>query len=140
MSDVDVLKRREAETILAAEEIAQSVVITNPALPDNPIVFVSPSFEEQTGYPAVEALGRNCRFLQGPGTDPRAVRRIRRAIERRKAIEIDLLNYRRDGTPFWNRLRIRPQYGPDGMLVYFIGAQNPIPEDQVRPLPFDVEW
>ena len=118
--------------LLTEEEREQSVVITNPALPDNPMIFISDEFEKQTGYSPQEALGRNCRFLQGPDTDPRAVEAIRRALESESAIVIDLLNYRKDGTKFWNRLRIRPLYGDDGKVMFFAGAQNPIDPDEVR--------
>jgi len=119
--------------LLTEEERAQSVVISDPSLPDNPVIFVSDEFETQTGYPPSEALGRNCRFLQGPDTDPEAVAAIRRAIRSGSPITVDLLNYRKDGTPFWNRLRIRPLLDEDGSVLYFAGAQNPIQEDEVRP-------
>jgi PAS domain S-box-containing protein len=127
------LPLEEALRVLTAEEAQQSVVITDPDLPDNPVIFVSDEFERQTGYTAEEVVGRNCRFLQGPDTDPRAVATIRRALERREGITIDLLNYRKDGAPFWNRLRIRPQYDHKGRFAFFVGAQNPIPEQEARP-------
>lgn len=95
------------------------------------IIFVSDEFEVQTGYPPEEVLGRNCRFLQGPGTDPNAVKAIREALEARTEITIDILNYRKDGTEFWNRLRIRPLFDDHGRLLYFAGSQNPISEDEV---------
>jgi len=91
--------------LLTEEEREQSVVITNPALPDNPMIFISDEFEIQTGYSPQEALGRNCRFLQGPETDPKAVKAIRRALESESEITVDILNYKKDGTRFWNRLR-----------------------------------
>ena len=90
------------------------------------MIFVSQEFETQTGYPPEESVGRNCRFLQGPATDPSAVQKIRDALNSKTEITIDLLNYRKNGTPFWNRLRIRPLYGKDGEFMYFVGAQNPI--------------
>lgn len=110
-------------------------MISSPELPDNPLVFVSETFTRQTGFEPNEVIGRNCRFLQGPGTDPRAVETIRAGLERRIAFQVDILNYRKDGTPFWNRLRIRPQYDLRHKLVYFIGCQNPIAEEEVEPLP-----
>jgi PAS domain S-box-containing protein len=129
------LPGQDARRLISAEEWPQSVVISNPELPDNPLVFVSEAFTEQTGFPADETLGRNCRFLQGPGTDPQAIYTIRIGLQRRIGFEVDLLNYRRDGSPFWNRLRIRPQYDLKHRLVFFIGCQNPIDESDVRPLP-----
>lgn len=118
--------------LLSAEEREKSVVITNPARPDNPMIFVSDEFEKQTGYSAEESLGKNCRFLQGPETDPATVQAIRAALRDKKEITVDILNYRKDGTKFWNRLRIRPLYGEDGKVMFFAGAQNPIPEQEVR--------
>ncbi|NJO55194.1 MAG: PAS domain-containing protein [Rhodospirillales bacterium] len=102
-----------------------------------PIVYVSEEFERQTGYPPNEVLGRNCRFLQGSETDPRAVQAIRSALLAATEITIDMLNYRKDGTPFWNRLRIRPLFDEKGRVKYFVGAQNPIPAEDVRPYPIE---
>lgn len=118
--------------LLTEEEREQSVVITNPALPDNPMIFISDEFEIQTGYSPQEALGRNCRFLQGPETDPKAVKAIRRALESESEITVDILNYKKDGTRFWNRLRIRPLYGDNGEVMFYAGAQNPIEASEVR--------
>lgn len=125
----------EKAALLSAEEREKSVVITNPARLDNPMIFVSDEFEKQTGYTAEESLGKNCRFLQGPETDPAAVEAIRAALRDEREITIDILNYRKDGTKFWNRLRIRPLYGDDGKVMFFAGAQNPIPEEEVRKEP-----
>jgi PAS domain-containing protein len=80
----------------------------------------------QTGYSVEESLHRNCRFLQGPETDPHAVEAIRMALRAETRFTIDILNYRKDGTPFLNRLRIRPIYDGDGALLFFAGAQNPV--------------
>ena len=119
--------------MLTDEEREKSVVISDPALPDTPIIYTSDDFEQQTGYPPHEVLGRNCRFLQGPDTDPHAIEAIRHAIAAETRITIDILNYRKDGTPFWNRLRIRPVFDTSGKLKYFVGHQNPIPAEDARP-------
>ena len=103
-----------------------SVVITNPWHPDNPMIYVSEEFEAQTGYPPEEALGQNCRFLQGPDTNPKAVEAIRAALAARTAFTIEILNYRKSGEPFVNQLRIRPLFDDAGELLYFVGVQNPI--------------
>lgn len=103
-----------------------SVVITNPWHDDNPMIYVSEEFETQTGYPPDEALGQNCRFLQGPETDPKAVEAIRAALAARTTFTIDIVNYRKSGEPFVNRLRIRPLFDDAGNLLYFVGAQNPV--------------
>jgi len=116
----------ELRTLLEADEAEMSVVISNPALPDNPMIYVSDEFERQTGYPAEEAIGRNCRFLQGADTDQHAVEAIRQALKARTTFTIDILNYRKDRTPFTNRLRIRPLFDQRGELLYFVGAQNPV--------------
>ena len=123
--------------LLTEEEREQSVVITNPALADNPMIFVSDEFEVQTGYAPEEALGRNCRFLQGPDTDREAVQAIREAIQTESPITVDILNYKKDGTKFWNRLRIRPLYDEDGKVMFYAGAQNPIGAAEVRSSPID---
>ena len=118
--------------LLTAGEREKSVVISDPSRPDMPIIFVSDEFEKQTGYPPEEVLGRNCRFLQGPETDPKAVRAIRDALVAKTEMTVDILNYRKDGSTFWNRLRIRPLLDEQGKLQYFVGAQNPIPAEDVR--------
>jgi len=111
---------------LDADEVAMSVVFSDPLLPDNPMIYVSEEFEEQTGYSAAEAVGRNCRFLQGTDTNPHAVQAIREGLQARTVFSIDILNYRKDGTPFMNRLRIRPIFDEDGALRFFVAAQNPV--------------
>lgn len=123
--------------LLDEYELKKSVVISDPSRADMPIIYVSNEFEAQTGYPPEEVLGRNCRFLQGPGTGPRAVQAIRDAIAAQAEITIDILNYRKDGSEFWNRLRIRPLFDDYGHLLYFAGAQNPIPAGEALPDPIN---
>jgi PAS domain S-box-containing protein len=113
-------------SLLEDDEVEMSVVFSDPSLPDNPMVFVSDEFEAQTGYTPAEALGRNCRFLQGPDTNPHAVEAIRQGLRAQTRFTIDILNYRKDGSAFVNRLRIRPIYDADGRLLFFAGAQNPV--------------
>ena len=121
MADADLLRG-----MLDAEEREMSVVFTDPGLPDNPMIYVSEEFARQTGYSVEESLGRNCRFLQGPETDPNAVEAIRCALKARTRFMIDILNYRKDGSSFVNRLRIRPLFDEEGRLLYYVGAQNPV--------------
>jgi len=123
--------------LLTVEEQEKSVVISDPSRDDMPIIFVSDEFEAQTGYPPDEVVGRNCRFLQGPETDQRAIQDIRDALAAETHITIDILNYRKDGTTFWNRLRIRPLFDDKGKIQYFVGAQNPISPEDVRPYPIE---
>jgi PAS domain S-box-containing protein len=99
------------------------MAVSDPMLPDNPVVFVNAAFVNLTGYPEHEVIGRNCRFLQGSGTDPEAVSRIRRAIAAGEEITTEILNYRRDGSAFWNELYISPIRDPDGRIRHFFASQ-----------------
>ncbi|WP_294194528.1 PAS domain-containing protein [uncultured Sphingomonas sp.] len=99
------------------------MVVSDPTLPDHPLVYINQAFERLTGFSADEVLGRNCRFMQGPLTDQADVARLREAIARQERIDIDLLNHRRDGTPFWNRLMVAPVFDADGTLRYFVATQ-----------------
>ena len=99
------------------------MVITDPHQPDNPIVFVNAAFSKLTGYSQDEIVGRNCRFLQGPETDKEDVAKIRAAIAQRVPIEIELLNHKKNGEVFWNRLLISPVFGKEGELTYFFASQ-----------------
>jgi PAS domain S-box-containing protein len=109
--------------VAAMHAIRMPMVITNPRLPDNPVVFANDAFCELTGYGREEIIGRNCRFLQGPETDPETVRRIRAAVDATEAIEIDIRNHRRNGEPFWNRLLLAPVRDAAGQLTWFFASQ-----------------
>ncbi len=84
------------------------MVITDARAPDNPVAWVNDAFLQATGYAAAEIVGRNCRMLQGPATDQDTVARIRTAVAAAEPISVELLNYRKDGTPFWNAMTITP--------------------------------
>ncbi|WP_294333689.1 histidine kinase famiy protein [uncultured Sphingomonas sp.] len=99
------------------------MTLTDPNQPDNPIVFANKAFLDLTGYEESEILGRNCRFLQGAETDRDSVAELRAAIDRREAIALELINYRRDGSSFWNAVFVAPVLGPDGELLYFFASQ-----------------
>ncbi|MCP1468449.1 PAS domain S-box-containing protein [Sphingobium sp. OAS761] len=99
------------------------MVITDPAQPDNPIVFCNVSFQELTGYSREEIVGRNCRFLQGPDTDRATVAKVREAIGNGHDVDVDLLNYRKDGTTFWNALYLSPVRDKDGVIRFFFASQ-----------------
>ncbi len=114
----------EALEIISSEDLQRSCVITDPTQPDNPIVYVTPEFERQTGYRREEVLGRNCRMLQGVDTDPAAVAQIRDAIDRMLPLDVEILNYRKNGSPFWNRLSLRPVFSEVGKLKSFVAAQQ----------------
>jgi two-component system, NarL family, sensor histidine kinase UhpB len=108
-----------------------SIVITDPNLPDDPLVFVNPAFEETTGYTAEEAIGRNCRFLQGEDHDQPAIAELRGAVREGRQRTVVLRNYRKDGTLFWNELSIYPVRDEDGRLTNFLGIQNDV-TDRIR--------
>lgn len=108
------------------------MLITDPRQPDNPIVFVNDAFARLTGYSRSETLGRNCRFLQGPGTSTADVGKIRDAIERRVPIEIELLNYLKNGSTFWNKLLISPVFDGEGDLTFFFASQFDVTPDKER--------
>lgn len=100
-----------------------SMLITDPRRTDNPIVFANDAFLRLTGYDRAEVIGKNCRFLQGPETDPEAVEKIRQAVAGRTDISIDLLNYRKDGAKFWNALYISPVSNEKGELLFYFASQ-----------------
>jgi len=97
--------------------------VTDPALPDNPIVYSSPGFCNFTGYDKKEIEGTNCRFLQGPKTDPKDVAAIRKAIAKKVDANVCLLNYRKDGTTFMNQFFLCPLLNKKGKVVYYLGVQ-----------------
>lgn len=115
------------------------MAISDPTLPDNPIVYVNPAFELLTGYTRDEVLGRNCRFLQGPMTGKAEVARLREAIRAREKISVDLLNHRKDGSPFWNRLLITPVCDNDGTLRYFFASQHDVTVERERVTALEAE-
>lgn len=115
-----------------------SFVVADPNRPDTPIVYVNRAFELTTGYSHRFVVGRNCRFLQGPDTDPEAVKNIAIALSRSEGVRQRILNYRADGSSFINDLVITPIKDPDGHVAYFVGVQREIglseqeQEDELR--------
>ena len=99
------------------------MVITNPRLPDNPIVYCNQAFQDLSGYERDEIVGRNCRFLQGPDTDRSEIARIRTAIAHGQDVKADLLNYRKNGTTFWNALYLSPVRDDAGEIGYYFASQ-----------------
>jgi PAS domain S-box-containing protein len=114
--------------IRAIDEAPIGITLSDPSLPDNPMVYVNEGYEEMTGYDATDALGRNCRFLQGPDTEEEPVAEMRRAIDAEEPVTVEVLNYREDGTPFWNRVTIAPIHGTDGAVSNFVGFQEDVTE------------
>ena len=113
---------------LAMESAQNGILICDAVAEDHPIVYFNPGFEKLTGYSSDKILGHNCRFLQGEDTDSDAVKRIRKSISTGQPCQETLLNYREDGTTFWNELQITPVHDADGELVSYIGIQNDVTE------------
>ncbi|MCJ2050068.1 histidine kinase dimerization/phosphoacceptor domain -containing protein [Methylobacterium sp. J-070] len=107
----------------AVRATRMAMIITNPRLDDNPIVYANDAFLRMSGYARSEVLGRNCRFLQGADTDRGAVALIREAVAAETDIAIDVLNYRKDGTPFWNALYLSPVTNEAGAVLFFFASQ-----------------
>nr|AML78634.1 putative LOV domain-containing protein [Kigelia africana] len=125
--------RQGIDLATTLERIEKNFVITDPRLPDNPIIFASDSFLELTEYTREEILGRNCRFLQGPETDQATVSKIRDAIREQREITVQLINYTKSGKKFWNLFHLQPMRDQKGELQYFIGVQLD-GSDHVEPL------
>ncbi|PKU87590.1 phototropin-2 isoform X2 [Dendrobium catenatum] len=125
--------RQAIDLATTLERIEKNFVITDPRLPDNPIIFASDSFLELTEYSREEILGRNCRFLQGPETDQAVVSKIRDAIREQREITVQLINYTKSGKKFWNLFHLQPMRDQKGELQYFIGVQLD-GSDHVEPL------
>ncbi|WP_103669231.1 PAS domain S-box protein [Pseudanabaena sp. BC1403] len=134
LRDVSERKRVEESLKLRERAIAASsngIVITDATQPNNPMIYVNPSFERITGYSAAEVIGRDCRFLQGGDRNQIGLLDLRKAIAERRECHSVLLNYRKDGTPFWNDLYIAPVFNDHGELANYIGIQTDI-TDQVK--------
>lgn len=109
------------KAMIATSPIA--AVISDPRGPDNPIVECNDAFVALTGYSAAEIIGQNCRFLTGPGTEAELSQQLRSAIRERRPVLVEILNYKKDGTPFRNAVLVAPIFGSDGSLEYFLGSQ-----------------
>jgi PAS domain S-box-containing protein len=116
--------RRLLDRAVAAS--SNGIVITDPNVPDDPIVYVNPAFERISGYAVDEVLGHNCRFLQGEDRDQPALGELRVALREEREFRVVLKNYRKDGTPFWNELYVSPVHDEEGRLTNFVGVQNDI--------------
>ena len=104
------------------------MLIADARAPDSPIIFANDAFLDLTGYGRDEIMGRNCRFLQGPDTDPVAIQQLHEAVQGRRDTVVEALNYRKDGSTFWNTIYLSPVWGQDGRVAYFFGAQVDVTE------------
>lgn len=110
----------------AIDRVGAGVVITDPEQEDNPMVYCNKGFQEMTGYEADEILGRNCRFLQGEETNTVDVERIRNGLNKQETVQVELKNYRKDGSMFWNELHIFSVHIEQMDQVYFVGVQKDV--------------
>ena len=120
---VSNLAKDDYRLLAAIQASHQSFCITNPALPDNPIVFASKKFIDLTGYKRDQIIGRNCRFMQGPGTDNRQLEILRRGIAAGVDTTVCILNYKANGTAFYNQLFLAPLRDVDNRIVNYLGVQ-----------------
>ena len=133
----DITERKQREETLARRRQAidnapVGISIADPDREDNPLIYVNDAFVEMTGYPREDVLGQNCRVLQGEDTDPDRVARIRAAIDAEESVSVELRNYRKDGTEFWNHLEIAPVRDDTGGVVNWIGFQQDVTERKQR--------
>lgn len=124
----ELLNRSDFSMMKTLQAAQRSFVITDPSLPDNPIVFASQPFLQFTGYTMEQVLGRNCRFLQGPETSREKVLQIRTGIEKGEDTSVCLLNYKADGTKFWNQFFVAALRDVNRRVVNYVGVQCPVPE------------
>ena len=104
-----------------------ATVVTDARLDDNPIIAVNEAFLRLTGYPEHEVIGRNCRFLRGPDTDQAARHRLGEAVREARPVLVELLNYRKDRSPFMNAVMIAPVFDDAGRPLLFVGSQMDVP-------------
>lgn len=122
---VAMLEKLQLQQAAVASSI-DGIVICDARQKDLPMVYVNPAFEQSTGYPAAEALGKNCRFLQGNDHDQPGLRELRLALAEHKEATVTIRNYRRDGTMFWNSLRVSPVRNTRGVVTHFVGVQTDV--------------
>ncbi len=128
---MDITPDPEVTGLIDTSPVAS--VISNPRLPDNPIVASNRAFSDLTGYEPDEIIGRNCRFLSGPGTEPWLTEVITNGVLERKPVLVEILNYKKDGTPFRNAVVVAPIFGDEGELEYFFGSQVELDEESKGP-------
>jgi len=127
--DINIVLSKIAEGELlqkATNASSEGITISTMSSKDRPLIYVNEGFQRMTGYLHEEVIGRNCRFLQGDDTDQVAVQKIRDAVSKGESCVVELLNYKKDGTPFWNRLSITPIVNNDNEVTHYVGVQSNI--------------
>ncbi len=123
----------DSKFLLLIDQSPIASVLSDPRQPDNPIIACNQAFCALTGYPVEEVVGRNCRFLSGPGTEPWLSEQIRVGVREHRPVLVEILNYKRDGTPFRNAVLVAPIYDERDELLYFLGSQVEIDADMPMP-------
>ena len=124
------LTESDYRLMMALVNAQQNFTVSDPSLPDNPIVYASQGFLDLSGYTREQVLGRNCRFLQGPRTDQKMVDVIRRGVAEGEDTSVCLLNYRADGSTFWNQFFVAALQDSEGNVVNYVGVQCEVTEAQ----------
>lgn len=124
----EMLPDRQDLALVAVERTRMPMVVADPRLRDLPIVFANQAFLDLSGYQADEVLGRNCRFMQGRGTSRDAILRLREGLAHERTVDVELLNYRKDGSSFWNAVHLSPVHDREGRLAYYLGSQWDVSE------------
>lgn len=119
---------RKELAFVAVERTRMPMVITDAQHGDHPIVLANQAFLNLTGYGADEVVGRNCRFLQGRDTSHEAIAKVRAAVKAGRECDVEILNYRKDGSAFWNQLHMSPVHDEAGRLLYVFASQRDITE------------
>ncbi len=121
------------------DECVNGVVLADPDLPDAPIVYANKAFEKLTGFSQEDTIGFNCRFLQADDRNQQASQQISAAMKKQESIEVMLRNYKKDGSLFYNRLKITPLLDKKNRIIYYLGVQHDVTEqveadNQIREL------
>lgn len=141
LTSVELAKREErlAETVAelrikerAFDEAPVGLTIADMDGEDNPVVYMNEQFEKLSGYDESEFLGRDCRLLQGPETDPKSPRKLRAAIDAERPVSVDIINYRKNGQKFWNKVDVAPIRDDEGSVTNYVGFQTDITERKIR--------
>jgi PAS domain S-box-containing protein len=132
-TNITASKKLESELLIknmVIDEAQTSIIISDAQHEDFVVTYVNKAFETLTGYPAEEVLGRNCRFLQGKDTDPAAITEISKALSNEQPTTVTLLNYKKDGTPFYNQLTLNPVFNEKGIVTHIFGLQSDVTEQE----------
>lgn len=132
MTQLRIISAHKMSLKIMIENSPVAAVISDPRQPDNPIVECNNAFVALTGYSRDEIVGRNCRFLSGEDTEPWLTEKLRTGIRRRQPTMVEILNYKKDGTPFRNAVMVAPIFDDSGELEYFLGSQVELAQDAAQ--------